>query len=267
MNIIIRNPQKAECFASLFQHIRLFTEHINIMFEKDKMYLQSMDSSKVSIFEINLPSTWFDVYEHTSVSAIPIGVSSTMLFKILNTRDKSHEMQLLYNSCDEHTDDKLYVNFTSNDKSIFDKKFELPLVDIETDLMSIPNTESQAELSISSINFANIINQMKLFGDTLEINCTEENISLHSLSPECGKMLVEINIDDLSSYAINEGENIRLSFSLSILHNICLYNKLVKDIEIHLTENYPMKIIFGLDADTDSTAKMTFYLAPKINDD
>ena len=264
MNIIIRNPQKAECFAALFQHVRNFTDHINIMFEKDKMYLQSMDSSKVSIFEINLPSTWFDVYEHTSVSAIPIGVNSTMLFKILNTRDKTQEMQFMYNS---NTDDeKLYVNFTSDNKSIFDKKFELPLVDIEVELMNIPATDSQAEFSIASSNFANIINQMKLFGDTLEINCTEENISLHSLSQESGKMLVEINIDDLTSYAINEGENIHLSFSLNILHNICLYNKLVKDMEIHLTENYPMKVIFGLDNELED-ARMTFYLAPKINDD
>jgi len=52
MNIIIRNPQKAECFSALFQHIHMFTDHINIIFEKEKMYLQSMDSSKVSIFEI-----------------------------------------------------------------------------------------------------------------------------------------------------------------------------------------------------------------------
>lgn len=265
MNIVIRNPQKAECFAALFQHVRMFTDHINIMFEKERMYLQSMDSSKVSIFEINLPSNWFDVYEHTSVSAIPIGVNSTMLFKILNTRDKAQEMQIIYNSGDE-VDDKLYINFTSENKSIFDKKFELPLVDVEAELMNIPSTESQAELSISSANFASIINQMQIFGDTLEINCTEENIELHSLSQECGKMLVQINIDDLTSYAINEGENIRLSFSLNILHNICLYNKLVKDMEIHLTENYPMKIIFGLDG-TIENAKMTFYLAPKINDD
>ena len=264
MNIIIRNPQKAECFSSLFQHVRQFTDHINIMFEKDKMYLQSMDSSKVSVFEISLPSTWFDVYEHNSASAIPIGVNSTMLFKILNTRDKAQEMQFVYNSVDN--DDKLYVSFTSTNKSIFDKKFEMPLVDIEMDLVNIPATESQAEFSISSLNFANIINQMKLFGDTLEIHCTEENISLHADSPECGKMLVEINIDDLTSYAINEGETIHLSFSLALLHNICLYNKLVKDMEIHLTENYPMKIIFSLDNEM-TDAKMTFYLAPKINDE
>ena len=95
MNVVLRNQQKAEVFSSLFQHIKLFTEHVNIMFEKDHMYLQSMDSSRVSIFEIKLASTWFDTYEHTHNTSIPIGVSSSLLFKILNTRDKLQELQLV----------------------------------------------------------------------------------------------------------------------------------------------------------------------------
>ena len=54
MNIVINNPQKADSFASLFQHIKLFSEHVNVMFEKERVYLQSMDTSRVSIFEIEL---------------------------------------------------------------------------------------------------------------------------------------------------------------------------------------------------------------------
>ena len=269
MNIIIRNLQKAETFAALFQHIRLFTEHINIMFETNRMYLQTMDSGRVSIIEITLPSTWFDVYELTGSTALSVGLNSTMLYRILNTRDKAQETHIIFN---EEESDKLCINFTSSNKSIFDKKFEMSLVDLETEVMNIPSTESQAEFSISSVNFANIISQMKLFGDTLEINCTEENITLHSVSVESGKMAVEINIDDLTSYSINEGENVRLTFSLNILHNICLYHKLVKDMEILLTDNFPMKLIFRIDGESNGdsnseSAKMTFYLAPKINDD
>jgi len=261
MNIVIRNPQKAECFASLFQHIKLFTEHVNITFEKERMFLQSMDSARVSIFEMNLPAVWFDVYEHTNNSPITIGLSSTMLFKILNTRDKVQETNLVF---DMDEVDKLYLNFTCENKSIFDKHFELPLIDLEYEIMNIPESESDAEFSICSTNFANIINQLKLFGDTLEITCTEEKILLNSLSIESGKMSVEINIDDLTSYSINEGENMNLSFSLNNLHNICLYSKIAKEMDIRLTKNFPMKIVFHLG---EENTKMTFYLAPKINDD
>jgi len=260
MNITINSTGKAEIFGLLFQYIRLFTEHINVTFDKEKMFMQSMDSARVSVFELSLPSTWFDEYEHNSAASITLGIPATMLFKILNTRDKSQNIQIIYNE----DDDKLFVNFSSNNTSIFNKRFELPLIDLECELMTIPDTESEAEFSIDSTNFANLINQLKIFGDTIEIHCTEDKIILHSISIEAGKMLVDINIDDLTEYSITEGEVMKLSFSLSMLHNICMYNKLSKDVEIHLIKDFPMKIIYALD---DDNAHFTFYLAPKIGDD
>jgi len=94
MNITINNTGKAELFGLLFQHVRLFTEHVNVTFDKEKMFMQSMDSARVSVFELSLPATWFDSYEHTGASAITLGIPATMLFKILNTRDKS-----IYRGC------------------------------------------------------------------------------------------------------------------------------------------------------------------------
>ena len=35
MNITINNTGNAERFGLLFQHIRLFTEHVNVTFDKD----------------------------------------------------------------------------------------------------------------------------------------------------------------------------------------------------------------------------------------
>jgi proliferating cell nuclear antigen len=261
MDITIRNLAKADIFSSIFQHIKLFTEHINIMFEKDKVYVQAMDSARVSVFEIHIPSSWFDVYQHNSASAIPIGISSALLFKILNTRDKQQAISMQY--LNENTD-VLSLNFSCENKSIFNKSFEIPLVDLECDTMTIPEITSQADIAISSVSFANMIQQMKLFGDTLEIKCDEDKIVLYSVSAESGKMLVEIDNEDLTSYSINEGETINLSFSLTQLHNICMYSKLAKDVEIYLTDNYPMKLIYDLG---DPGANVTFYLAPKLGDD
>jgi len=53
-----------------------------------------------------------------------------------------------------------------------------------------------------------------------------------------------------------------ITFSLKILHNICLYNKISKEVIVHLTSNFPMKIVYDL----GENANMTFYLAPKIED-
>ena len=98
MNITINNTGKAELFGLLFQHVRLFTEHVNVTFDKEKMFMQSMDSARVSVFELSLPATWFDSYNHTGDSAITLGIPATMLFKILNTRDKSQDTEIIYNT-------------------------------------------------------------------------------------------------------------------------------------------------------------------------
>lgn len=281
MNLVIKDSHKADLFTSLFQHIKLFADHVNIMFEKERVYLQSMDSSRVSIFEMNIPAEWFDVYQHTSDSSIPIGLSSSLLYKILNTRDKIQDLNITYNHVDS---DKLFLNFTcgraivnsivspdgveqpvireTSVKAVFDKHFELPLMDIEYELMNIPEQESQAEFTVPSGTFSNLINQLGLFGDSLEIDCSEEKIMLHSVSVDQGKMAVEMKIDDLTEYSINEGETMHITFSLKILHNICLYNKLSKEVIVHLTSNFPMKIVYDL----GENANMTFYLAPKIEE-
>ena len=139
------------------------------------------------------------------------------------------------------------------------------MIDIDAELIEIPEIEYQADFTVGSANFSNIINQLKTFGDNLDINCTEEKITLYSSSIEQGKMVCEIKIDDLSSFAINEGETVSSGYSLNYLHNICLYNKLSKEIDIKISADYPMKIIYKLFGNDNAT--MTFFLAPKINDE
>lgn len=258
MSVIITDLQKAECFTLLFQHIKLFTDHINITFEPERMYMQSTDSARISVFELTLPSTWFDTYELINNTPVTLGLQSSMIFKILNIRDKSQETHLNFNN----DEDTLFVKFTCNNTAIFDKKFEMPLMDIDSELMEIPQQESDAEFSIASNTFANMVSQLKIFGDTMEFKCTEEKIELYAISQEAGKMLVDINIEDLTSYSINEGETMHLSFALTQMHNICMYNKISSEINIYLKKEFPLKLIYNIDED----AEFTFYLAPKIQD-
>jgi hypothetical protein len=51
------------------------------------------------------------------------------------------------------------------------------------------------------------------------------------------------------------------------LHNICLYNKLAKEIEIKLSDSYPIQIVYDLGGEHGYNGKIKFFLAPKIKDD
>lgn len=263
MNIQIQKLQKAEIFTGLFQHVKAFTDHINIMFEKDRMYIQTMDSAHVSIIEMELPASWFDAYEHKQPGTLTIGISSSMLYRVLASREKTQSITI---ACDSGGD-ILMINFDSENKAEFAKHFELPLMEIDTDLMAIPEITHQAEFILSAPHFASIITQLQMFGDNMDIECGEEKIMLTANSPDQGKMFVEIKIDDLTTFIIDEGGKLKLSYSLQYLHNICLYHKLAKEIEIKLSADYPIQIIYDLGGEHGNNAKIKFYLAPKINDE
>jgi proliferating cell nuclear antigen len=257
MDIRILDSTKADCFTSVFHHIKALTDNINVQFDHSRMYIQAMDSAKVTVFEISIPSTWFDSYIISGQSAILLGLNSNIFYRILSARDKCQNIQLIY-LCD--TDDKLYVNMTGEIKTVFDKNFEVPLIELESDLMEIPVIEYQAEMSLPSTNFASIVSQLKMFGDTMDVECSENTINLSATTPEQGKMSVEVKIEDLTAFAIDEGEELSISFSLNYLNIICLYNKLARDIELKLSRDYPMRVDYNI----GDGASITFFLAPKI---
>jgi hypothetical protein len=151
----------------------------------------------------------------------------------------------------------------NDNKNSFDKHFELPLIDIETDMMSIPEYDTNVDMTLLSQNFASVITHLQLFGDTITFKCNEDKIELLSVSADSGKMTADVNIDDLTSYSITENESFSNSFSLGKLHNICLYNKMSQELEISITNNFPMRITYDLGIEN---AKMLFYLAPKIDE-
>ena len=255
MKIQISNLVKAETFSAIFQNMKLFADNINIIFDEDKMFVQAIDSGHVSILELNVPAAWFDTYEKTNTT---IGVNSVIFFKILSTRDKSQSIEI---QCDGDLD-KLLIKFVSDNKTIFDKTFEMPLVDLDAEMMSVPDMEYQAEFALPSTNFYNLINQLKMFGDSMDIECSEEKIVLFSNSQDCGKMSAEISIDDLTSFSIEEGEQIKMSFSLMHLYCIAQFHKLAKEVELSFKHGYPVQLVYNL-GDSDTTLR--FYLAPKIS--
>ena len=280
MEIIISDSSKAETFTALFQHIKLFTENITLNCDKTHMRMQCMDNAHVAIVELTIPAGWFNFYELTSGRSVQMGFNATVLHRVLSSRDKNQRIHLIYSpegpdrwmihltcgSSDEAPDAETVASDKTQIKPYFDKHFELPLIDIEEDTMQIPEIEYVAELAMQSAQFSGIVTQLKMFGDTMDVQCSEERISLASTSQDQGKMFVEIGINDLTEFAIDEGADLSLSFSLTYLKHICAYSKISNTVAIKFSDSYPMCVSYGLGKEEEEDASLVFYLAPKIND-
>ena len=251
MRIQINNSSKCDTFVSIFQHLKQFTEHINIRFSEEEMFIQSMDAGRVLIFEIQLPAEWFNAYE-LGTGSTTIGIHTSLLYKILNVKEKNQEIVL-------STKDNEYLSIqllNSPIKEIFDKQFEIPLLDLNYELMEIPEFDHQAEVSLASTTFATLINQLRIFGESVTIQCSEETIQLTADSIE-GKMTTNIPIDDLDEFAIEENKHLQLTFALKHIHDICLYHKIAKHIYIGISENYPMNLKYNISSE-NKNARMSF---------
>ena len=75
-------------------------------------------------------------------------------------------------------------------------------------------------------------------------------------------MSVDIKIEELKSFAIDEGETMKLSYSLNYLHHICAFHRLSRVVEIKLCNDYPLKVLYDLGLD----AVLALYLAPKMEE-
>ena len=128
--------------------------------------------------------------------------------------------------------------------------------------MSIPETDYDVEFTLPSKKVTDVLSQLSNFGDDLNIKCSEECVDFKA-SGNSVEMRVNIPTEDISSYAIVEGEIINLTYSLIYISKMCITNKISNDIEFSLSNEAPMKINYDL----GNNSLLIFYIAPKMSDD
>jgi len=253
---LVISAAKADTFQQIFQNVKLFTEHVTLYFESGRFFLQTMDHSHVSVVECVLPAAWFDTYELQQ--PVKMGLNVLLLSKILSTRDKQCNIVI-----DMQDTDTLTLHFPGD--TLVSREFDMPLMELDTDLLDIPEQEYDADVAMPSVHFAELVQQLRLFGDTLDMQCSEERIAMNSVSLDKGRMRSHIDIAKLTSYSIVEEAVIRMSFALTYLGHICAFHKLAQIVEIKVKAEQPLQVTYLLQGVVG--AHMRFYLAPKLSDD
>ena len=263
MLISIKDSSKCETFINIFQHIKLWVPHINLRFSSDKMYAQALDSSHVSVFEISISSSWFDNYEMNE--PVTVGVNTQILFRIMNSREDDQSINLYQDG------DSLLLDLKTeeeNKKDAFNKYFKVPLVDLEDELMEIPDSDYSFDFTIGSKKFKSLIDQLSSFSDTVGVIYQDDKLYIKSESTEEGEMKIEIPIDDLEYAAVSdETSMIKCSYATRYIQMMCQFLKINKEVSISVDENLPMKVVYEIEGEDESKNNyVKFFLAPKISD-
>ena len=154
MLLKINSIKRAEEFSHLVMNMHRFTDSIIINFLDKGFYVQGMEQSQICLFEVNLSNGYFDIYEKTRGDAPTIGLKTTILQKIFNSRDSDQTVEMKYDG----DPDKIQISFESvKDSKSIPKFFELPLIDVEQTNLSIPYKEYTAEVNVETKTFSSIV--------------------------------------------------------------------------------------------------------------
>ena len=259
MKLSISEKAKKDIFISIFQLLKSCSSMITFMFQEDHLYIQGMDNAHVCLFDLKIMYTWFYFFEKAHNDASTICVSSSILHNVLSFTQDKHMIHIEYDGEPDTIDISLVVD--QGIKGDFNKYFTIPLIDLDIDLLGIPEVEYDAEVSINAKKICEISSQLMVFGDVMNVKCSEEEFTLSSEGTN-GTMRVNVPIDDLSEFSISEGEVIELSYSLNYFYKMCLTTKLSTEIELGICKEYPLRIKYDL----GENSTLMFYIAPKIDD-
>lgn len=256
MRLSIENKNKLEIFVALFQLLKNWGSAMTICFESNKLYIQMMDNSHICLADIEMKDKWFSTYECTT--AIKISINSNQFAILINYALKNDKLEL---KCDPDSD-KLFINFLNDcNKGSFDHFFELNLIDIETENIEIPKVDYDVDFTIETKKFVDLLTELNTFGSQLNIHCSENVFELNTIG-DTTKLKINIPVNDLNEYAITENGILDISFSLSHVCKLCVSQKLTSEINVAISNNYPMSIGYNLGDDS----KICFNIAPKIED-
>ena len=282
MKITIKDKQKCDIFVNIFQCLKLYSEHINIHVTNDKFVTSGLDRSHVSFYDLNIHKDWFDEYELDEFEQPVIGINSSIMFKILHTKQENQTLSMEY----AEGDDRLKLSFISEDIKDINNFFEMPLVDIDVDNIQVPKKEGEAEFIIPTKKFCVVMEQLGIFDDVFRMICTDEGVNCIVDGTE-GKMDIAMSLDTMIEYSIDEDTTVENNYSTKLINKVCNFNKISPNINLSISNNYPIEIKYCLgtsssaaetgsadagaadgDGDEDDkTSYMRFLIAPQIDND
>lgn len=261
MKFTINDPNKAHLVSIILKNLRLFVDTISFRFKEDELHIQTLDCGQCCLLDLHISSNWFDSYNCTldSCESSVIAVNTNTLQKVMDTRANTQSIEFSIQDMDN-----LFITLSGSSK-VCNKKFKIPLLDLETDLLEPSINESNVDLVMPTKSFTTLIKQMQGFSDTLQTHFTDSSITLEANGTD-GAMMANVDLEnDASEYSISENMELHQKFGIKYMEYMYAFGGLSPEIIMYFSEDQPFHAKYILDEDTNS--HVSFYLAPMIEDD
>lgn len=146
-------------------------------------------------------------------------------------------------------------------------EFDLKLVEIEGDLLGIPETSYQAVIQMPSSEFQKIVKDLSSMGDTVNITASKNGVKFSVSGEELsGSINVKQNtsVDKKDESTIIElQEGVSLTFALKYLNIFAKATSLAPTVCLSLSKDSPLMVEYKM----ENIGHIRYYLAPKIDEE
>src|SRR3989344_4119147 len=197
---------------------------------KSGIELRAMDSANVSMVEMRLLASAFrsfDVDKETEI-AVNIGDLTSVLKRAKSTDSLTLELK----------DNQLHIEFSGETK----RSFNIPLLDLKQE-QKAPSLEFPVMIKIKSEIIEDGINDAEIVSDAIIL---EADTSAFTMRAEGDNRKTELKIEkgDEALIELKASSKIKSIFPLDYLKKFIKAGKLSPEANLHLGNEYPMKLDF-----------------------
>lgn len=157
---------QACAFKSLLEVLKDIINDVNLCFDSTGMKIVAFDVARVTLVHMFMSAENFE--EYSCKKEIYVGINVLNMFKLLKSISNNDILSMSV------TDETLNVILT-NDSKKSTSKFSIKLLDLNEDILDIPDIEMPILTSIPSLDFQKIVRDMSLISDDVKIT-REKNI-------------------------------------------------------------------------------------------
>jgi proliferating cell nuclear antigen len=152
---------QASAIKSAFEVLKDILNDVNVYFTKSGMRILTLDTARVALVDMFLPSENFEEYECNS--DIVAGVNVSNMFKLLKFISNNDTLTV-------EMKNREYLDIhIENAAKKTDTKFQLKLLDINEDQIEVPDIKMSAITMMASIDFQRICRDMNNLASDVEI--------------------------------------------------------------------------------------------------
>jgi proliferating cell nuclear antigen len=244
---------QASAFKTAFEVLKDILNDVNFVFTAEGVTMTTLDTARVALVNLNMLSENFEEYTFTGdQESVIAGVNVTNMFKILKTIQNNDTLSF-YIKDSEHIHIKI-----ENASKKSTTSFSLKLLDINTDVIMLPEVHMQAVTTIQSIDFQRMCRDMHNIGNEVTIKRSK---NLFTVS--CNGDFASQNTDIETSNELEEDCIFEGTYSLKYINLFTKATSMCSLVQIYQEKENKFLLIKYKVA---NLGEISFYLATKVDE-